>query len=212
MLPYPPWFTALDRRRIDEAHTRADAPGSAAAWGGFVQPYASEAQAVQAVLIVFDVVIDVLSSHREQRREDLEVTAQQLFHALIGWAYDQHPQPATRSLIEFANAVCVARDAAPWWHRFVERVTGANDPAPARPKLVRQAAWLAEHMKRLGIRKTTQLEKLGGPEHRTIDRVLEGLGTNSEDVLQKVANALNTAYGQARQKVPPISLTDIPRN
>jgi hypothetical protein len=81
---------------------------------------------------------------------------------------------------------------------------------PRRP-LSRQAAWLAHEMELAGHLTPHRLQQLGGPDSKTIRRLLDGHGTNRDDVLRKVVHGLNEANHQQGRRVT-FALLDIPRD
>ena len=66
-------------------------------------------------------------------------------------------------------------------------------------------------MELAGIQTSHRLAVLGGPDRKTIDRLLEGRGTKRDDVLHKLVQGLNEANRQARRTVS-FTIRDIPRD
>jgi hypothetical protein len=216
-LPYPPWWTALDRERVQHA-IAVQAPNDLHVDEGarvrvFRIQYPSDAAAVTAVLAVLEVVAAVLTRYRtRQPAEALAAAAAQLSDGAIVDAHRVRPMHQWPTLDAFVAAVHEALAAQPWWSWSEGAATRATPSARARPdpswrKHPEQAHWVADKM-RLANVTPHRLEQFGGPDGKTTQRLLDGYGSR-DDVLQKFVNALNEINGSG---VPPLTLVDVPRD
>jgi excisionase family DNA binding protein len=127
MVTYPLWYSALDRRRVDHALAAHQAPVVTHEVPGrsiSERKYASEAVAVQAVLAVFQIIVQVLLDHVEHQTADtLRSEAHRLFGDVIAWADTPRPASATHvTLADFVTTARAERDRQPWWQQFLETV------------------------------------------------------------------------------------------
>jgi hypothetical protein len=132
MLTYPDWFSALDRRRIDQrlADQQARLVLSRVA---FQLEYSSEADAVQSVLAVFEVVVERLQLHRDhQPTTILHPEAYRLLGDVIAWADVKRPSSRIVTTGDFEAMVRTALRTQSWWVTFLntvdEPVAGAKGP------------------------------------------------------------------------------------
>ena len=93
-------------------------------------------------------------------------------------------------------------------HAKAEKGNGKSAIADKRSprcgsKLQSRALWVSERLRERGWNKH-DLERHGGPDHKTVQRVLDGVPVR-EDVLGKLANALS-------MKKTKVDLLDIPQN
>ena len=143
-LSYPAWFSALDRRRIDDAlsaatasatlpATPATAPAHAVTGPLHGRLFASEADAIEAVLHVFTVVVGVLSTTRDGGPDEhtRRRMADQLFDELVVWIADLTPSVTTCDA--FADRVRDTRETCPWWTAYAP-LSPARAAAPAEPR------------------------------------------------------------------------------
>jgi hypothetical protein len=81
-----------------------------------------------------------------------------------------------------------------------ERGRAAHDDKLKQPK---RAQWLKQELRARSLSKQ-DIERQGGPEHRTVQKILDG-GPVREDVLEKLAKALSSKGGNK------VSVIDIPQ-
>jgi hypothetical protein len=74
---------------------------------------------------------------------------------------------------------------------------------PSKPQLPKRAAWLNEQLRKRGWN-IYDLERQGGPEHRSAQKILDGLPVGP-DVLRKVAIALSSKHSS-------VNVLHIPRD
>jgi len=142
-LTYPSWFSALDRRRIDDAlsaaaasatqpATPATAPAHPLTGPVHGRLFASEAAAIAALLQVFRVVVHVLSTPRdgEPDADTRRRVADQLFYELVVWIADLTPAVTTGAA--WAGRVREALERCEWWTAFAAPASAV--PVPAAPE------------------------------------------------------------------------------
>jgi hypothetical protein len=214
MLTYPKWFTALDRARIDRALAKHKPPLEITHARDLIlllPRYASDTAAIHAVLRVCDVVVQVLSRHRDrQPAEVLRLEAENLRDQLVVWA-DTYTPSGGMTLDAFTAAVRAETEAQSWWPSVAatrEDVPAAALEGPRKTwtkrcagQCPRQAEWLKREMWLAGDITERGLEALGGPDHHTTTRLLEGYGTDRDEVLHKVLLGLNDANTRAGRNV-----------
>jgi len=130
MLSYPPWFTVIECRLIDEALGRAKpplipletSPGSRLVdIGATIQStYESDAAAVDAVLHVAEIVVEVVSAPRTRRdrRTRLEAGERLIAEIIVALATFRSPSARMR-FADFAIAARMAVKRCSWWIRFM---------------------------------------------------------------------------------------------
>ena len=148
VLTYPSWFTALDRQRIADAFTKAEAlkvlpPDDGGVLVLFIFVWPSDAVAIEGMLIVLEAIAAVLQGHRDRQPvADRRRAADELRDQVIVWA-DQTRTKKTTTSGKFIAAVETALDAAPWWQQLqptlVERATTVKTPT-RRPDQARLQA------------------------------------------------------------------------
>lgn len=134
-LTYPAWFSALDRRRIDDALSAASASATLPATPAIAPTrimtgplhgrlFASEDAALEALLQAFAVVVRVLSTPREDVDEvTRRRVADQLFDELVVWIADLTPSVTAG---DFGDRGHAAREACAWWAVFAPSPQGAG--------------------------------------------------------------------------------------
>jgi len=142
VLPYPSWLDAIDCARIDEALTRAEPPDVPADHPLYFPgvrvrtSYVSEAAAIDGVLFVAAVVVDVLSQDRPWWPE--QHVRHEAAHRLVGDIIKV--LAPFRSLTErlplepFATNARAAVERSGFWTSFVSSVP----PPTVAPKLRQQ--------------------------------------------------------------------------
>jgi excisionase family DNA binding protein len=143
-LTYPSWFSALDRRSIDDAlsaaSTSATLPATPAIARGMRvltgplhgRLFASEIAAAEAVLQVFPVIVRVLSTPHDGGPDDdtRHRVADQLFAELVVWIADL--TPSVTAVDGFADRVRDARETCAWWtEAFAAPASAVSAPVPA---------------------------------------------------------------------------------
>jgi excisionase family DNA binding protein len=160
MLRYPAWFSALDRRRIDQilADQRAPIVDYSSANRHLVifrHEYPSVADAVQSVLAVFEVVVERLQIHRDhQPTTILQSEAHRLLGDVIAWAEVQRPSTAATT-VDFEATVRTELLTRSWWLQFVNTVpepaASVVQPAPDRVPDDRVPLSIQETAERFGV-------------------------------------------------------------
>ncbi len=189
-LRYPTWFSALDKRFIDDALSTAAASATLQATPEIAprraltgplhgRLFASEGAAVDGVLQVFAVVVRVVSAPREAPVEgERRQIAHQLFDELVVWIADLTPSVTD----DFETRVRDALATCSWW-------TEAFQAASAEP--VSGAAT-----------KTTD-ERVP----LSISEFAERLGVSNDTIERRIkAGKLSTVQVGKRQKIPQSEL------
>ena len=188
----PDWFTALDRKRIEQARTDHGPPfhGDKSDRGRVVVfnfRYPSDADARAALLAQFQVFVDVLNRYGD--RPELADQAIRRRDALIVDVDLHRPKDTWPTLDAFVTAIDQALADEPWWP-----VRPA--PAPARRSrrsrrsYPNRAAWLKRLMG--GLTPYAFHKQFGGPDAKSIRKILAGDPVD-DDVLTKLVGALNDA-------------------
>lgn len=90
--------------------------------------------------------------------------------------------------------------------------TSDTTRAPRSPGMCpNQATWLQRHIAHPNVGTARRLETLGGPEHHVIPRLLQGYGTDRDDVLHKLVQGLNEAHA-SNPAWRTLTIADIPRD
>ncbi len=144
MLPYPEWFSLRDQREMERARETARAPWDVTplVFGGW---YSSDADAINAVLIMFQAFISILERHT---REAPHSDAEDYFVWLVDWTQDHRPLPTASSLTSFRAATQAQRDQQPWWQSFMTSTASRSVPlsieagsaGPSEPLTLEEAA------------------------------------------------------------------------
>src|SRR5262245_16429666 len=131
-LSYPEWFTAVDRRLVEEALTKHAAPPE-----HIIEPgifilrwrYPSEAAALEAVVAVYEVIASIIKDHA---RDDGASIAIRLRDDVIAWADPKRPTPSI-DLREFRQGVQEELETRAWWP-----VQAPTPPATSTPSIGEQ--------------------------------------------------------------------------
>lgn len=155
-LPYPAWFTALDRRLVEQAIAAATPPDipppvpkptdTVVFLSSFRGSFQTDTEAIAAVLRVFETVLHAWRRHPEHAGELAPLEA--ILDSLVVWA-DPH-RPAPKSLEAFSEGVRTA--AAPLLARL-PRVSSSPPTAPAPDE--RELLPIRKAAKRLGMHEDT---------------------------------------------------------
>jgi hypothetical protein len=114
---------------------------------------------------------------------------------------------STFALLDLAEPVrideSIGKDTGP----AADFGTGSSDTNSRFPN---RAAWFNA---RLAEREWSkhELQRHGGPEHRTIQKILDGLPVQ-EDVIRKAVNALRAKPTHKNRSLPPVSEAEVPKN
>jgi len=143
MLPYPPWFTVIECRLIDEALGRVKPPlksfetssGSrlVSCGANIRSTYESDAAALDAILHVAEVVVEVVSPPRTRpdRRTRVEAAERLIAEIIVALAILRSPS-ARVPFADFAIAARMAVKRCSWWIRLIAlRPIPTAEAAPA---------------------------------------------------------------------------------
>jgi hypothetical protein len=115
---------------------------------------------------------------------------------------DVVPQTLPRDLMEPTVLISEVGDVAP---AGPERVQGKTFAQPVFPG---RAAWLRTEMDKLNIDTANEFHSLGGPDVRSIHKVLDGLPVGKV-VLHRIVKALNKIRGKS---LPEINHKEVPND
>jgi hypothetical protein len=189
VLVYAAWWSPTDRQLIDDALANAGLPYYRIRGGGDPPSGVPESFAVQSVLNVAKVIASRLPQPLPKDcRQDLDhLLAQVILLGAKARVSPASPVPDFETMVKDA--------LRPWWPGATLRKTAPRHTSSPRVPCPKQAQWLANHFRALGSPTPHRLEALGGPDRKTIRKLLAGHGTR-DDVLEKLAQALTDAYRQ----------------
>ena len=185
-LTYPAWFSALDRRLINDALDAAAAsatlqatPATASGVRVMTGPvqgrlFASEVAAIEALLQVFTVVVRVLAAPRDPEPDDTRRrVADQLMDELVVWIGDL--TPAITAYDAFAERVREARETCTWWTAFAAPTSTESLPASLTAPLNDDSPLLTleEAAAQLGLKSPKTLKAMAKKGEIDIIRVSE---------------------------------------
>jgi hypothetical protein len=232
----PSWFSEHDRQRLNDALTDHQAPlaDDRSPYPDVILirfEFPSPAAAEQAVWAVFQVILQILNGHRGHRSiRTLRAVAHRLLGDVIGWAEPSLPATGdVRPRLDDAATLLrtwTARAMLPSWFTLsptVPPATTAPRPSPSSPSrskapsrpptgpFARQAEWLTRQMQLAGNVTANRLNDLGGPSGKTTKRLMKGLGTDRDEVWQKIIQGLNEAHRRAHRR-DVLTIRDIPQD
>jgi hypothetical protein len=94
--------------------------------------------------------------------------------------------------------------------RFAPAETPAKGSKPSDAQFPKRASWLKKRLAERGWDKHT-LKRYGGPEHRTTQKILDGLAVQ-ENVLERVIAGLQSKPTHKGRTLPAVAESDIPND